>query len=627
MKKTFTAMALSTTLLFPSLAWARTLPTAHRPQQPPPTAFLQQRGAHLWLHGRPYRFGGANIYWLQLDENVGGVAYPTFFRIRDALLTARKMGATVVRTFLSVGSPLSIEPTLGHFNPKAFQALDYAVYEAGKLHLHLMIGLVDNWAYYEGSIATFIQWFRLSNSYGFSNPQDFYTRPEVIHAYEQYVSHVLDHVNPYTGLAYKNDPTIAIWELGNELNHMPASWVDTISTYIHQAAPRQLVAAGQEFGVNPGTLTAPHVNIVDVHYYPPTAAQVMADAKTVTSAGKVFIAGEYASTSASPSLLAPIARDHQVTGAAFWSLFAHNDRYGYVQHHDGFTIHYPGDTPTMAKEVKAIEAFDTLMNPQAAEPSVIPGTPVITSITSNYGKNVIAWRGTAVATGYTVERSTAGPRGPWTPVSPPTVTDNQTPWSDIHAPHRATWYRVIAHNAQGVSGPPSRPVSVAPGQAATVYPLGSWTEAAGHRGPLAVIPVGSRVLVGPLPGPRSPLPVKQIQGHPIAPWGTVVGSSDGSPLQITWTHWGLNLLGIRLHVLSPTRHVLLRLQTSSNNGVTWKTVTPSVTALPGSPHQFTVTVDHLTHVTAVRVRWVNPTPARPARAWIYGATLHYQSPF
>ena len=34
-----------------------------------------------------FRFGGCNIYWMGLDENVGGVAHPTHFRITGSLAT------------------------------------------------------------------------------------------------------------------------------------------------------------------------------------------------------------------------------------------------------------------------------------------------------------------------------------------------------------------------------------------------------------------------------------------------------------------------------------------------------------------------------------------------------------
>ena len=64
------------------------------------TAFVARDGASLTVNGRPFRFAGTNIYWLGLDENVGGVDYPTFFRIRDALDTAKAMGFTVVRSHM-----------------------------------------------------------------------------------------------------------------------------------------------------------------------------------------------------------------------------------------------------------------------------------------------------------------------------------------------------------------------------------------------------------------------------------------------------------------------------------------------------------------------------------------------
>ncbi len=47
---------------------------------------------------RAFSFTSPDIYWLGLDENVGGVNYPTPFRVTDALTTAVGMGATVIRS-------------------------------------------------------------------------------------------------------------------------------------------------------------------------------------------------------------------------------------------------------------------------------------------------------------------------------------------------------------------------------------------------------------------------------------------------------------------------------------------------------------------------------------------------
>ncbi len=57
---------------------------------PPPvqTEFVTRSGSQLLLHGQPFRFAGPNIYWLGLDGNTGSVAYPTHFRVDDALATA-----------------------------------------------------------------------------------------------------------------------------------------------------------------------------------------------------------------------------------------------------------------------------------------------------------------------------------------------------------------------------------------------------------------------------------------------------------------------------------------------------------------------------------------------------------
>lgn len=92
--------------------------------------FVTRVGSHLFLDGKPFRWGGGNIYWLGLDENVGGVAYPTQFRVQDALDTAALLGLTVIRGHtlgISTGNSLSFEPELGVFNASALDSADFAI--------------------------------------------------------------------------------------------------------------------------------------------------------------------------------------------------------------------------------------------------------------------------------------------------------------------------------------------------------------------------------------------------------------------------------------------------------------------------------------------------------------------
>src|SRR5690349_2973555 len=140
-----------------------------------PGNFVTRSGLQLQLNGQAFRFAGANMYWLGLDENVGGLDYPTHFRVDDAFATAEAMSATVVRAHtlgISVGCPLCVEPSLGVF--VALAHIDYAIKSARDHHIHLIIPLTDNYRYYHGGKHTFTDWRHLSNE------DLFYSNPTVI---------------------------------------------------------------------------------------------------------------------------------------------------------------------------------------------------------------------------------------------------------------------------------------------------------------------------------------------------------------------------------------------------------------------------------------------------------------
>ena len=71
---------------------------------------------------------------------------------------------------------------------------------------------------------------------------EFYTNPTIIQDFKNYIEHLVTHKNPYTGLTYAEDPTIAMYETGNELGgatfgdmDVPNSWTEEIS--VSQATP------------------------------------------------------------------------------------------------------------------------------------------------------------------------------------------------------------------------------------------------------------------------------------------------------------------------------------------------------------------------------------------------------
>ncbi|TFB58310.1 carbohydrate binding domain-containing protein [Cryobacterium sp. Sr3] len=439
-------------------------------------AFVQRDGSSLTLDGEQFRASGTNIYWLGLDENVGGVDYPTFFRIKDALDTAAVMGITVVRSHMTTSTsqdnadPLALMPKLGQYNDEAFRTIDFAVAYAGTLGIRLVLPLTDEWEYYHGGHRDFTTPLGL-------NADQFYSDPSAIAAYQDYVDHILTHTNSITGTRFVDDPTIMAWELGNELEGMTLDWINSQVAHIKDRAPQQLVAAGRRFDIDPDTLAAPDLDIVDVHYYPPTAERVSADAAVVAAAGKIYIAGEYASTAATGELLDAAAADPNVSGMFFWSLFGNNDRGGQVQHDDGFTLHYPGDLERAKENVAAIQHYSAATGSEPGRLKV--GIPLITTIDQNYGINVVAWRGTAGAAGYIVQRSTDG--GKWADVTDGPVSASASPVTDYESPDGAA-YRVIPVDANDRRRTASDAVAAPNEGAVLVDPLESWSLTSTHDG-------------------------------------------------------------------------------------------------------------------------------------------------
>lgn len=536
--------------------------------------FVTRDGTQLKLGNKQFRFAGTNIYWLGLDENVGGVDYPTYFRIRDALDTAKAMGMTVVRSHMlaSSGHPKTLLPsTTGPINDQAFHTVDYAIAYAGKLGIRLILPLTDNWAYYHGGHGDFTKPYGLPDS-------AFYTDPRVIADYQRYVRQVMQHRNPLTGKRLVDDPAIMAWELGNELEGMTPSWINENAALFSSWTPRQLIAAGRRFDIDPDTLQAPDVDIVDVHYYPPTAAKVQADAAAVAASGKVYVAGEYASTAASGELLDPLVADRNVSGMLSWSLFGHHDRHGFVQHDDGFTFHYPGDDERMTASIQAQIAFAKALG---ATPARRPaGTPLITEIAKRGGLNILQWRGAAGAAGYRVERARTA-HGPWRPAHTGLLTDNDTPWTDLAAPGDA-WYRVVA--AGGASSP-----AVYAGARETVLidPVETLGIASGHAG-VEIQPDDDRAVVRP------------------------AGTGEA---WVSWHREGLRRA--RFEVRSPDFKVQV-----SEDGATWRTVRTEIdrtrdgfaitAATPGAGHVRIVWLGTRAGLTQATLWAADPAPVSEA---------------
>lgn len=250
------------------LAVVETRPTPVNTPVPGPTPspvpasrqFVRRSGTTLLLEGRPFRFGGANNYYLM---------YKSQAMVDDVLRSAAVQNFKVLRTWgwLDIGYP--DEPgaadgvyfqyfdglaPIANDGADGLQHLDYVIYRAGQLGLRLIIPFTGNWDAF-GGIDQYVRWR------GGQYHDEFYTDPTIRQWYKNYVAHLLNRVNTYNGIAYKNDPTIMAWELANEprckgSGAFPASagcttatltnWASEMSAFIKSVDPNHLVAVGDE---------------------------------------------------------------------------------------------------------------------------------------------------------------------------------------------------------------------------------------------------------------------------------------------------------------------------------------------------------------------------------------------
>ena len=431
----------------------------------PVRAFVTRVGSHLRLRttkstgkpvtaaasNLPFRFSGANMEWFGHDA----FASTTPFTEDDALGTMNEMGGTVARSLwlTSLGTAGSLQPSLGVYDAAAFDKVDYAIKRAGDYGIHLIIPLVDGDPNGDGAYTYYPQWRNISDT------SQFFTNATLIGDYENFISTYLNHVNDYTGVANKDNPTILGWEVSNEIS-APQSWTQTICDYIKSIDGNHLVGSSPVANqINNDDLGVSSLDFVDDHFYPMNVGNLNSHAATVTGAGKAYIAGEYDWSNYTGgddlgSFLSAVEGNGNVSGDLFWELFPHLDTYGFAQYNAGafgtaLGLHYPGDSTDMRTRVQQLRSHAFAMQGQSVPGHNVPAAPIITAVAST----LVYWSGVPAADNYSIERSTDGADGPWSVICDHCVNDNNAPYTDGDQPHTGSvWYRIRAFNLNGAAG-------------------------------------------------------------------------------------------------------------------------------------------------------------------------------
>lgn len=470
--------------------------------------FVKRSKTQLTLDGAAFRYSGPNIEWLGLEgygpHDPMGPRFPRRFEIEDAFATAEEMGARVVRSQTmgdTVGCERCIEPEEGKFNEAGFQASDYAVAEARKHGMKLIITLVGDCAACEGGgIGQYLAWEKKKN------PQDFFTDPGLIAAYEKHIDTVLNHVNPLTGVRYKDDPTIMAWEdcnmcglIAQFLGGGPGAleqvseWVETVGEHIKKEDPRHLFLDNSGiFRAYPKVLDDKSPDLFTFEYYPhwdwllgaklqTTAETFRQDAASVTSHGKAYIVNEFGwdrtdwkTQQDLQEVLDTLAKDTSISGDDFWALQAHLENFGFQpipadtndagyaergESGEWWALYYPGiktlvnTSEDMAERAQQLRTHAYVMAGLPVPKHMRPEQPEVTTVVLG---GLVAWRGSAGAVKYSIERLDPGSKE-WKTVCDRCATDADDPWVDPHPGSFGSHYRVTAYNADGVASAPSEP--------------------------------------------------------------------------------------------------------------------------------------------------------------------------
>ncbi|KAK2975622.1 hypothetical protein RJ640_021067 [Escallonia rubra] len=211
-------------------------------------AFVRTKGGRFVLNGSPFLFNGFNSYWLMDVASDPSQRYKVTQVLRDAAAA----GLSVCRTWaFSDGGGRALQISPGTYDERVFQGLDFAISEARKYGIRLILSFVNNYNDFGGR-AQYVQWAR-NAGVQISNDDDFFTNLVLKGYYKNHIEKVITRFNTITRVAYKDDPTIMAWELMNEprcqadySGRTINGWVQEMATHVKSMDRKHLLEIGME---------------------------------------------------------------------------------------------------------------------------------------------------------------------------------------------------------------------------------------------------------------------------------------------------------------------------------------------------------------------------------------------
>ena len=270
------------------------------------TPFVTAAGTRFVLDGRPFYVAGTNNHYLgwgtraEVDSVLTSAAGSGYNVVRGILNSVKGSPDGVTRRHVWNPASTADSSNMGvhgtylaswdtardtyAFNDSTTNGLgrwDYVIWKAGRLGLRLNIAMLDFWQW-AGGAQQVSAWY-LDDYDAANDPRRytfFFQDPRARQFYRDWTAHVLERVNPLTGLRYRDDPTIFAWDLMNEPEvssvGLAQSWMQEMALHLKAQGARQLVGSGSEgfydgrAGSDPDTeaVGAPALDFQTWHTYP-----------------------------------------------------------------------------------------------------------------------------------------------------------------------------------------------------------------------------------------------------------------------------------------------------------------------------------------------------------------------
>lgn len=471
--------------------------------------YITRQGDKLYDGVTEFRFVGYNMCDL-VQSWRGGIHTPDPWEQEDAICAVAQSAPAnrgVARPIMiSVRKPgemygIKCIEESGVYNETVFRGMDKALQLANQYGVRLILPIIGVGSEPRGGARDFATFSLGANA----TQMDFFTNQTVKQDFKNFLNYLVNRVNVYTGIPYKNDRAILCWELGNELIPGPEvdAWCTEMAAYLKSLDSNHLLMDGKSLDtihltpegrgrISPASLGDPNVDIVTYHvYYSHTDLESLCHNTAVdpnTGLRKPLIFGEFGfGVSSDPTTvtyislidgLAHYSPDlhpflNQVlsdgsSGALLWNM-AYRDMNGGFRWEKGIAndpipyrdFRWPGiaglgtgfDEKGVLDMVHDYSYKLGTGNANAQGPALpVPDAPRILPI---YDPHAISWRGSVGAVGYRILRSNSA-YGPFTIIGtglsdvPSDPLVSFAGFNDTNAlTANVTYYKMNAINASG----------------------------------------------------------------------------------------------------------------------------------------------------------------------------------